>query len=90
MQRKILVATAAACAVFSYGLLGWALHGIGYRAGAEASTAALKATCDDPIAPTQLSGTTYMCLSKPQWNEVLERVFQQGAVLGYRRGRGEV
>lgn len=56
---------------------------------AEQTLARIKATCDDEQAPTQLGGQTYMCVSKPRWNQVLEYVFQQGAQAGYKKGKGE-
>lgn len=48
----------------------------------------MKATCDDPAAPTVLDGRIYMCVTKEQWNEVAERLFRMGYASGVKNERG--
>lgn len=49
----------------------------------------IQATCDDPAAQTQINGRTYMCVTKEQWNEVAERIFQMGFATGAKSARSE-
>ena len=54
--------------------------------GAAAQIAAIRATCEDEAAPTVLAGKTFMCVSKEQWNKVLNYVFTEGV----KAGRGQL
>lgn len=82
---KILLAVLNLMAYTILGIGSW--HIGGSRAADEATAqtlAKIKATCEDEAAPTVIDGTQYMCVTKPQWNKVLEFVFQQGVRSGYK------
>lgn len=90
--KKLIVAfpLITAALVASVGYVAYRQgHQQGNAEGVQSALASVKATCDDEAAPTVLGGTPYMCVSKPQWNKVMEYVFQQGALAGYKKGKGE-
>lgn len=82
LAKTVTVVVAVMVAVMA--LTAYACYNRGIADGGQTALAKIKATCEDEAAPTVIDGTQYMCVTKPQWNKVLEFVFQQGVRSGYK------